>query len=64
MTDAKRVHPAETGDSEAVTCPACGGSGENQYGQPCQVCLGPGFLLQQRRDAVGNPVRVNLVEKK
>jgi len=63
--DVERVHPAETGDSAAVQCPRCDGTGVDPlYQNQCQTCLGTGFLLQQRFDANGRPIRVNLIDKK
>jgi DnaJ-class molecular chaperone len=61
----KREHPAETGDSAVSNCPRCDGTGEDpQYHNQCQYCLGTGFLLQQRFDQNGRPVRVNLIDAK
>jgi len=59
-----RSHPAETGDSAAVSCPVCNGSKHNpQYpDQPCSMCVGTGFLLQQRMDSQGRAVRVSIKE--
>lgn len=68
MIEVKRTHPGETADSEVVPCGHCGGTGKNRFGQICGTanedqggCVGTGWLLQQRRDANGLPVRVQVV---
>jgi len=66
----ERKHPAETGDSEVVICPTCNGTGKNRYGNVCgsaqadtPACHGSGWMYQQRFDASGRPIRVELVDK-
>ena len=63
--EVERTHPAETGDSAVSQCPNCDGTGiDPRYNNMCQMCLGTGFLLQQRFDANGRPIRVNVIDKK
>lgn len=57
-----RTNPAEDGDSAAVSCPRCNGSKVDPvYNSQCPLCVGTGFLLQQRMDANGRPTRVRVV---
>ena len=61
--DVERKHPKETGDSEVVSCPKCGGTKlDPQYGSECPTCLGTGWIYQQRFDPSGKAIRVNLVD--
>jgi hypothetical protein len=65
VIEVKRSHPSENSDSEAVPCSHCNGTGKNRFGQVCGTanedqggCGGTGYLLQQRRDERGLPIRV------
>lgn len=65
METVKRVHPSETGDSQADACPDCGTTGRypagtQRAGQPCALCAGAGYLLRQRLDNNGLPTRVSI----
>jgi len=63
--DVERVHPAETGDSAVVNCATCDGTGVHPwYHNQCPTCVGTGFLLQQRFDDAGRPIRVNVIDKR
>jgi len=63
--EVERTHPAETGDSAVNQCPTCDGTGLHPYYKnQCTTCLGTGFLLQQRFDDNGRPIRVTMTEKK
>jgi len=61
--EVERTHPAETGDSAVVVCSGCNGTKVHPwYHTACEICAGTGWLLQQRFDANGHPIRVTVVE--
>jgi DnaJ-class molecular chaperone len=61
----ERSHPSETGDSQVSNCPTCDGTGVHPYyHNACPTCCGTGFLLQQRFDQNGRPIRVDLIAAK